>query len=185
MPPTAALRSRALSVSPPVADRGCTDFKKSIGLEPTLPDEFAVESRAPLTLLPDELRPPPPGRRGQEKASTSRPSRRSSRPDPASRANRRRISARAARGWAPDIGRRSAQAPDPSAAVGVSPSNSPRLRWRERRVGEARNHAAKERLLRRADPPSGNASPSASRPLPSRACGRLGWCPYPWSALVF
>src|SRR5215813_12371023 len=41
---------------------GCTDLKKSIGLEPTLPDEFAVESRAPLTLPPDyDLRPPQPG----------------------------------------------------------------------------------------------------------------------------
>src|SRR3989440_13089321 len=41
---------------------GCSDFKKTIGLEPTLPDEFAVESRAPLTIPPDfELRPPAPG----------------------------------------------------------------------------------------------------------------------------
>ena len=49
---------------------GCTDFKKSIGLEPTLPDEFAVESRAPLTIPPDfDLRPPSPGApRPQEKA---------------------------------------------------------------------------------------------------------------------
>ena len=56
---------------------GCTDFKKSIGLEPTLPDEFAVESRAPLTLPPDfELRPPSPGRRDRRKRPpTSRPSR--------------------------------------------------------------------------------------------------------------
>src|ERR1700730_6038957 len=50
---------------------GCSDFKKSIGLEPTLPDEFAVESRAPLTIPPDfDLRPPSPGApRPQEKAS--------------------------------------------------------------------------------------------------------------------
>src|SRR5215813_4853836 len=50
---------------------GCTDFKRSIGLEPTLPDEFAVESRAPLTIPPDfDLRPPTPGApRPQEKST--------------------------------------------------------------------------------------------------------------------
>ena len=50
---------------------GCSDFKKSMGLEPTLPDEFAVESRAPLTIPPDfELRPPQPGAsRPQEKSA--------------------------------------------------------------------------------------------------------------------
>jgi hypothetical protein len=41
---------------------GCSDLKKSIGLERTSPDEFAVESRAPLTIPPDfDLRPPQPG----------------------------------------------------------------------------------------------------------------------------
>jgi hypothetical protein len=50
---------------------GCTDFKKMVGLEPTLPDEFAVESRAPLTIPPDfDLRPPEPGApRPQEKSA--------------------------------------------------------------------------------------------------------------------
>src|SRR5579871_760251 len=28
---------------------GCSDFKQMIGLDPTMPDEFAVESRAPRT----------------------------------------------------------------------------------------------------------------------------------------
>src|SRR5204863_9691179 len=53
---------------------GCTDFKKSIGLEPTLPDEFAVESRAPLTIPPDfDLRPPSPGAaRPQEVSAAER-----------------------------------------------------------------------------------------------------------------
>jgi len=42
---------------------GCTNnWKQQLGLEPTSPDEFAVESRAPLTLPPDfNLRPPEPG----------------------------------------------------------------------------------------------------------------------------
>src|SRR5260370_22235205 len=50
---------------------GCSDLKKAIGLERTSPDEFAVESRAPLTMPPDfNLRPPQPGAtRPQEKTS--------------------------------------------------------------------------------------------------------------------
>lgn len=41
---------------------GCTEFRRSIGMERTAPDEFAVESRAPLTIPPDyDLRPPQPG----------------------------------------------------------------------------------------------------------------------------
>ncbi|HZU91204.1 MAG TPA: DUF3035 domain-containing protein [Stellaceae bacterium] len=41
---------------------GCTNFKRAIGLEPTMPDEFEVEARAPLTIPPDfDLRPPKPG----------------------------------------------------------------------------------------------------------------------------
>jgi len=40
---------------------GC-GFRQLIGLDHTGPDEFAVESRAPLTIPPDfELRPPQPG----------------------------------------------------------------------------------------------------------------------------
>lgn len=40
----------------------CTNFKQVVGLEPTSPDEFAVESRAPLTIPPEfNLRPPAPG----------------------------------------------------------------------------------------------------------------------------
>jgi DUF3035 family protein len=41
---------------------GCSNFKQMIGIERTSPDEFAVESRAPLTVPPDfDLRPPAPG----------------------------------------------------------------------------------------------------------------------------
>jgi hypothetical protein len=51
--------------------QGCSNFKKDIGLEPTMPDEFAVQSRAPLSLPPDyDLRPPKPGTpRPQEKTA--------------------------------------------------------------------------------------------------------------------
>lgn len=50
---------------------GCTDFKQMIGLDQPMPDEFAVESRAPLTIPPDfNLRPPEPGApRPQEKSA--------------------------------------------------------------------------------------------------------------------
>ena len=50
---------------------GCSDLKQMVGLDPTMPDEFAVESRAPLTIPPDfDLRPPEPGApRPQEKTA--------------------------------------------------------------------------------------------------------------------
>lgn len=41
---------------------GCSNWKQTLGIEPVSPDEFAVESRAPLTIPPDfNLRPPEPG----------------------------------------------------------------------------------------------------------------------------
>src|ERR1700736_902383 len=41
---------------------GCNDFRQAIGLDRVGPDEFAVESRAPLTIPPDyDLRPPQAG----------------------------------------------------------------------------------------------------------------------------
>jgi len=41
---------------------GCTDVRRAVGLERTSPDEFAVETRAPLTIPPEyDLRPPQPG----------------------------------------------------------------------------------------------------------------------------
>ncbi|MBV8889529.1 MAG: DUF3035 domain-containing protein [Alphaproteobacteria bacterium] len=49
----------------------CGDFRRAIGLDRPSPDEFAVESRAPLTIPPDfDLRPPEPGAaRPQEKST--------------------------------------------------------------------------------------------------------------------
>lgn len=41
---------------------GCTGMRRALGMEQVGPDEFAVESRAPLTIPPDfDLRPPQPG----------------------------------------------------------------------------------------------------------------------------
>ncbi len=97
---------------------GCTELKRSIGMEQTMPDEFAVESRAPLLIPPDfDLRPPTPGApRPQEKTADQQA---------------RQVMEQAGPGepgkQAPDFRlRRSAdalgpggpQAPDPNAAVG-------------------------------------------------------------------
>ncbi|HUN51459.1 MAG TPA: DUF3035 domain-containing protein, partial [Candidatus Sulfotelmatobacter sp.] len=41
---------------------GCDSIKATLGLEKSGPDEFAVVTKAPLTLPPDyALRPPAPG----------------------------------------------------------------------------------------------------------------------------
>ena len=41
---------------------GCAGLRQAIGMDQVGPDEFAVESRAPLTIPPDfDLRPPQPG----------------------------------------------------------------------------------------------------------------------------
>ncbi len=50
---------------------GCSDWKQVIGMDEPMPDEFAVESRAPLIVPPDfNLRPPEPGApRPQEKTA--------------------------------------------------------------------------------------------------------------------
>lgn len=51
----------------------CTDFKQLVGLDQPMPDEFAVESRAPLTIPPDfNLRPPEPGAARPQEESTQK-----------------------------------------------------------------------------------------------------------------
>jgi hypothetical protein len=51
---------------------GCTGFKQVVGLEALPPDEFAVESRAPLTVPPEfDLRPPAPGTPRPQEASAA------------------------------------------------------------------------------------------------------------------
>jgi hypothetical protein len=41
---------------------GCGDFRRALGYEKSIPDEFAVVSRAPLAIPPEySLRPPQPG----------------------------------------------------------------------------------------------------------------------------
>src|SRR5271154_6153903 len=51
---------------------GCTGFQRAIGMERVGPDEFAVESRAPLTIPPEfDLRPPQPGASRPQEATTA------------------------------------------------------------------------------------------------------------------
>jgi hypothetical protein len=100
---------------------GCSDLKKAIGLDRAPPDEFAVESRAPLTMPPDfDLRPPQPGAtRPQEKSSgqQARQAIEQAGPgEPGKQAPDFRL--RRAEDGLPDIGARSGQAPDPNAVVG-------------------------------------------------------------------
>ena len=99
---------------------GCSDFKKSIGLEQGMPDEFAVESRAPLTIPPEfDLRPPTPGApRPQEKSADQQAKdvmAEAGPGEPGNKASDFRL--RRTEAGLPDIGARSGQAPDPNAAV--------------------------------------------------------------------
>src|SRR5215470_20192253 len=49
---------------------GCTDFRRALGYEKSIPDEFAVVSRAPLAIPPDySLRPPQPGAAPSQEAA--------------------------------------------------------------------------------------------------------------------
>jgi hypothetical protein len=110
----------ALCLTGPLLIAGCTDFKRSIGLEPTLPDEFAVESRAPLTIPPDfDLRPPQPGAtRPQEKSADQQAKQvieQAGPGEPGKQASDFRL--RRSEDGLPDIGARSGQVPDPNAAV--------------------------------------------------------------------
>ena len=114
------VRLGILSLVGVVAVAGCTDFKKSIGLEQTMPDEFAVESRAPLTIPPDfDLRPPTPGApRPQEKSADQQAKdvmAEAGPGEPGNKASDFRL--RRSEDGLPDIGARSAQTPDPNAAV--------------------------------------------------------------------
>jgi hypothetical protein len=114
---------------------GCSDMKRAIGLERTSPDEFAVESRAPLTMPPDfELRPPQPGAaRPQEKSSGQQARQvieQAGPGEPGKQAPDFRL--RRAEDGLPDIGARSAQAPDANAMVGEQSLSNKLLGYQEK-----------------------------------------------------
>ena len=55
----------AIVVAAALALGGCSNIKKQLGFGKNSPDEFAVATRAPLTVPPDfRLRPPTPGEEG-------------------------------------------------------------------------------------------------------------------------
>jgi hypothetical protein len=100
---------------------GCTDVKRAIGLEKTSPDEFAVESRAPLEMPPDfDLRPPQPGASRPQEKSPDKLARQAIEQavpgEPGKQAPDFRL--RRAEDALPDIGAPSRQTADPSGVVG-------------------------------------------------------------------
>ncbi len=106
----------------------CSDVKQMIGLDQTIPDEFAVELRAPLTIPPDfNLRPPEPGAPRPQEESTQKQAEQimeQAGPGvPGKQAADLRL--RASENGLPNIGGNS-QTPDPSGMVG-SQSLSNRL----------------------------------------------------------
>jgi Protein of unknown function (DUF3035) len=117
------VRLGVLSLVGTVLVAGCTDFKRAIGLEPGMPDEFAVESRAPLTIPPDfDLRPPTPGApRPQEKSADQQAKdviAEAGPGEPGRQASNFRL--RRSEDALSNTGARNGQAPDPNAAVGDS-----------------------------------------------------------------
>ena len=99
---------------------GCSEFRHAIGMDPSSPDEFAVELRAPLTIPPDfDLRPPQPGApRPQEKSSDqlARQVMEQAGPgEPGKQAPDFRL--RRSEDGLPDIGAASSQSPDPNSIV--------------------------------------------------------------------
>lgn len=99
---------------------GCSDLKQMVGLDPTMPDEFAVELRAPLTIPPDfDLRPPEPGApRPQEKTAEQQAQQAIEQAGPGTPGNQESdLRLRSAENGLPAIGT-GAQAPDAAATAG-------------------------------------------------------------------
>ena len=99
---------------------GCTDFKQMIGMDQSMPDEFAVELRAPLTVPPDfDLRPPEPGApRPQEKTAEQQAEQAMEQAGPGEPGKQAADLRLRGSGGLPDIGPSNAQAPDQNAIVG-------------------------------------------------------------------
>jgi hypothetical protein len=119
--PIARVASPMIGLAGILLIAGCGDLKKAIGLEKTSPDEFAVESRAPLTMPPDfNLRPPQPGATRPQEKSSGQQARRTidtaGPGEPGKQAPDFRL--RRAEDGLPDIGAPSGQTPDPNAIVG-------------------------------------------------------------------
>lgn len=99
---------------------GCADMKQMIGMDQAMPDEFAVESRAPLTVPPDfDLRPPEPGApRPQEKTAEQQAEQAMEQAGPGEPGKQAPDLRLRGTGGLPDIGPSNAQTPDQNAIVG-------------------------------------------------------------------
>jgi hypothetical protein len=68
----ATLRHIALTAVALLVLTGCEDTKRALGINKSIPDEFAVVRRAPLVMPPDfNLRPPAPGSARPQEDTTS------------------------------------------------------------------------------------------------------------------
>jgi hypothetical protein len=109
---------------------GCSDFKQVMGIDQPMPDEFAVESRAPLTVPPDfDLRPPKPGApRPQEKSADQQAEQviEQAGPEPGKQASN--LGGRAPTSGLADIAPRG-QAPDQNSIVGSQSLSSQLLSY--------------------------------------------------------
>jgi hypothetical protein len=104
---------------------GCSDFKQMLGIDQTMPDEFAVESRAPLTIPPDfNLRPPEPGApRPQEKSAEQQAEQIMEQAGPGAPGKQASdLGLRSAENGLPNIG--NSQAPEASGTVGAQSLSS-------------------------------------------------------------
>ena len=99
---------------------GCSNFKQMIGLDQPMPDEFAVESRASLTVPPDfDLRPPEPGApRPQEKSAEQQAQQVMEQAGPGEAGKQAPDLRLRGSGGLPDIGPSNAQAPNQGNIVG-------------------------------------------------------------------
>ena len=67
-----SLSPLVLSLCALAALSGCDDTKRALGINKSIPDEFAVVRRAPLVMPPDyNLRPPAPGTERPQEGTTS------------------------------------------------------------------------------------------------------------------
>jgi hypothetical protein len=104
---------------------GCTSgFKQALGLEPTLPDEFAVQANPPLTIPPDfSLRPPEPGApRPQDQSMTKQAQQVIDQAEPG--APGQQASPFRLRRAPNDLGNPGPQAPNPNAVVAADSLSS-------------------------------------------------------------
>ena len=68
----AITRTLALAALTLTVLSGCDDTRRALGIDKSLPDEFAVVRRAPLVMPPDyNLRPPAPGSERPQEGTTA------------------------------------------------------------------------------------------------------------------